>query len=70
MLTKKDYERALLYGQRAKEKYIKKQQEKRRHKKKTGVPTSKGAYKPFSQKGKAESLYLVYIKQKGLSTVL
>ena len=29
-LTKKDYERALLYGQRAKEKYIKKQQEKKK----------------------------------------
>lgn len=29
-LTKKDYERALLYGQRAKEKYLKKQQEKKK----------------------------------------
>ena len=29
-LTKKDYERALLYGQKAKEKYIKKQQEKKK----------------------------------------
>lgn len=29
-LTKKDYERALLYGQRAKEKYIKKRQEKKK----------------------------------------
>ena len=29
-LTKKDYEQALLYGQKAKEKYIKKQQEKKK----------------------------------------
>ena len=29
-LTKKDYERALLYGQRAKEKYLKKRQEKKK----------------------------------------
>ena len=69
MLTKKDYERALLYGQRAKEKYIKKQQEKEDIKKRPACHCPKRNISHFSKKEKAESLYLVYIKQKGLSTV-